>query len=149
MNKLGIIALAASLLAAVASCNMEDADRTGGNSKYDLYAPYVSHVVSVSELQDGSPEGRALIDLGLPGHGYWVEPGIDYSDVDILCPNGRSMTLQQELDELGMSPAQWQDGLFIYRPGEGDAEVQQKNAPECRAGCNAIYEGPGSWHCTC
>lgn len=149
MNKLGIIALAASLLGAAASCNLEGADQAGENSKYAMYAPYVSHVVSVSELQDGSPAGRALIDLGLPGHGYWVAPGIDHGDVDIVCPNGRSMTLQQEIEELGMSPAQWEDGIFIYRPGEDEGEVQQKNAPECSPGCNAIYEGPGSWHCTC
>lgn len=150
-NKLTPIVLSTCLLALGASCNVDD-NVTDPNSDYAVYESSVSEVILVSELSATSTDGRAVVDVGLEGVGYWVEPGTNLADVDVLCPNGRTMTLQQEVELIGMPLADQEDGIFIYRPGVGKEDSvadQEKNAPECRDACQAIYEGPGQWHCEC
>ena len=147
MNKIALIVVT---LGTVASCNLDETDPGGPDGKLATYAPYVSHVILVSDLQERSDDGRALIDLGAPEVGYWVAPEIDHVDVDIVCPNGQVRPLQQELDEIDMSPARWEDGIFIYPLSGGKESLQQKAAPVCSYGCDAVYEpATRSWHCTC
>ncbi|MFY0526968.1 hypothetical protein ACN28I_28795 [Archangium gephyra] len=116
-------------------------------------------VVSVSELLASSPEGQVVVDLRNTRSGFRVEPGVDYSAINVICPSDRVMNLEKWLPELAAefqtSPASLEKGFTMYphmAPAKGS--VQALAAPLCVSPdpytqCYLHREPDGSWVCFC
>lgn len=116
-------------------------------------------VISVSGLLASSPEGKVVVDLRNTTNGFRVEPGVDHSAVNVICPSDRVMNLEKWLPELASefqtSPAALQKGFTMYpfmAPKQGS--VGAMGAPVCVSPdpytqCYLHREPDGSWVCFC
>jgi hypothetical protein len=130
----------------LAACSAEDVDTT---NHADQYPSYVEHVFAVSDLLAQSQGGRAFIDLQVAAYGYRVEPGVDHSMVDVMCPSGRFMNLETWMLELGFAPSSRDTGVVIYSSGASGTEVN-KSVPLCdESVCTLEREANGQWSCLC
>lgn len=138
------IALAAIL--GLVSCSAEEVDTT---KRAGQYPSYVEHVYSVSDLLAQSQSGRAFIDLQAASYGYWVEPGVDHSMVDIMCPSGRFMNLETWMIEVGFEPSSADAGVVIYSSGAAGTEVNKAVPPCDESVCTLELEADRTWSCLC
>ena len=116
----------------------------------EKYARYVEEVVPVSDLLTESSSGSVLLDLQQATTGYWFEEGIDYSAIDVLCPSGRVMNLEQWMPELatefGVPVSELQGSFIMFTRFDG---AQPEDAPICDEGCYAHRETNNTWVCRC
>jgi hypothetical protein len=135
-----------ALILGLASCSAEEVDAT---YPADRYPSYVEHVVAVSDLLEQSQGGTAFIDLQVAAYGYWVEPGVDHSMVDVMCPSGRFMNLETWMMELGFAPSSRDAGVAIFSSGAAGTETN-KSVPPCdESVCTLEREADGRWACLC
>lgn len=140
------LAVTLAMALAVGACTAQDAEP---EQRTDAYPSYVQHVFAVSDLQAASADGRAFIDLQVAEYGYYVDPGVDYSTVDLMCPSGRLMTLDAWVNELGFELSSPEAGIVIFSSGAG-ANAVNKAAPICDGpGCQLEREANGQWACLC
>jgi hypothetical protein len=147
IKHLALAAFSVGLIACGGTETTVEAEQTAGKQ-----------VISVSELLASAPAGQVVIDLRNTTHGFRVEPGVDHSAINVICPSNREMNLEKWLPELAAefqtSPAALEKGFTMYpfmAPKKGG--VTAMAAPVCvDADGNHCYthrEPDGSWVCFC
>ena len=138
-----IILIAATMLLGLASC----ASSEDPSLQWDGPAPsHLSSVMSVEALMNQSADDTAVIDLWTPDIGYWVEPGLDHRAIEVICPSGRMMNLEEWREEFQVSPALWQAGVIMFSSGNASFMVDKK-LPPCNLPCELEQEADGTWAC--
>lgn len=150
-KQLAMAAFSVGLIACGGTDTAPEAEQTAGKQ-----------VISVSELLASSPEGQVVIDLRNTTNGFRVEPGVDHSAINVICPSDRVMNLEQWLPELASefqtSPAELEKGFTMY-PFMATKMTTKKwgitasSAPVCIDAegnyCYTHREPDGSWVCFC
>jgi len=148
IKHLAMAAFSVGLIACGGTEKAPEAEQTAGKQ-----------VISVSELLANSPEGQVVVDLRNTSNGFRVEPGVDHSAVNVICPSDRVMNLEQWLPELASefqtSPAALEKGFTMYpfmAPKQGSVTAMAAPlcvSPDPYVQCYLHREPDGSWVCFC
>ena len=113
-------------------------------------ASYVTGIVRVSDLVAQSTTDRLVLDLQTTRNGFWFEPNLDVSTIDITCPSGRVMNIESWMTNLASDKQQLftNDENFIVFSSTS-APQDPNSAPVCDDGCAAEREPNGTWSCVC
>ncbi|WP_428267596.1 hypothetical protein [Haliangium sp.] len=144
-----LLAAALSLPLLAAGCTTSSGDASGSSDYADIP---VKDVVSTQDLVSLSATGSAVLDLQSADIGYLVEPAVDMSRVDVICPTGRVFNLAGWLEALDMPTSMSERGLVLYSSGRLDTrdEVSTKAAPVCSdPDCYLHQEPDRTWVCFC
>lgn len=106
---------------------------------------HLSSVISVEALMSYTT-GTVTLDLWTPYVGYWVEPGLDHRDIEVICPSGQVMSLIDWLQEFEVSPGLLDDGMLMYSSGNASF-LGEKAVPPCHSPCDLRPESDGTWEC--
>lgn len=115
-----------------------------------IHAPagQIEAVVSVSELQATSADGRVFLDLERSDIEYLVESDVNLHAVDVLCPSGQLMNLGMWMQDIEQSGAQVRAGedFTMFSSGRG-GDVGTEKVPPCNSPCYLHPEPDGTWVC--
>lgn len=137
--------VAALMALGLASCTAEESPSLLWDGPHP---PNVDSVLSVEALMSTTANGTATIDLWTPDVGYWVEPGLNHENINVICPSGRQMNLEEWRQEFNVSAERWGDGVLMFSSGNSSF-LDTEAIPPCTSPCELEKESDGTWTCVC